>query len=103
MCEYSENNICKLTKEVCPWMYFCDNLQIWRANNFMPKDCKVKNANVIKHKGKYQVRNSRKNYIYVDIDGHTYKFENPFDFVPDYVDVVKQRNGQYKIKKLKGE
>lgn len=61
----------------------------------MPKKCNVQST--VKHKGKYQVRDCRKNYLYVDIEGATYKFENPFDFVPDYVDVRKQ-NGKYIIK-----
>lgn len=65
----------------------------------MPTDCKVKEkSNVVKHKGKYQVRDCRKGYLYVDIDGTTVRLLNSFDFVPDYVDVLK-RNGDYKIKK----
>lgn len=80
-------------------MYWCENLQIWRANRFMPENCKVKQKiNTVRHKGKYQVRNSRNGYLYVSIDGFTYKLENPFDFVPDYVDVIK-KNKTYKIKK----
>ena len=65
----------------------------------MPTECKVKNrVHTVGHKGKYQVRNSRNGYLYVDIDGFIQKLENPFDFVPDYVDVTK-RGGIYKIKK----
>ena len=65
----------------------------------MPENCKVKQKiNTVRHKGKYQVRNSRNGYLYVSIDGFTYKLENPFDFVPDYVDVIK-KNKTYKIKK----
>lgn len=65
----------------------------------MPDNCKQKlKGDAVGHKGKYQVRNARKNYLYVDIEGTTYKLENPFDFVPDYVDVTK-RGGTYKVKK----
>lgn len=65
----------------------------------MPTDCKVKvQVEVVRHKGKYQVRDCRNGYLYVDIEGATIKLLNPFDFVPDYVDVTK-RNGAYKIKK----
>ena len=98
MCEYVQYNNCKITNQICPYMYWCDKLQIWRANNYMPKNCKVKETNVVKHKGKYQVREYRKGYLYVDINGITYKLQNLFDFVPDYVDVFK-KNGQYQIKK----
>lgn len=80
-------------------MYWCDKMQIWRPNKYMPTNCKVKQSNVVRHKGKYQVRDCRKGYLYVDIDGHTQKLLNPFDFVPDYVDVSKTKNGGFKIKK----
>ena len=98
MCEFVKENKCTITDTICPFVYWCDKLQIWRANKNMPKECRVKVQNIVKHKGKYQVRNCRKNCLYVDIEGITYKLENPFDFVPDYVDVRKQ-NGEYKIKK----
>lgn len=62
----------------------------------MPENCKTKKT--VKHNGKYKVRDSRKGFLYVDIEEVTYKIENPFDFIPDYVDVQK-RNGVYKIKK----
>ena len=47
----------------------------------MPDNCKQElKGDAVRHKGKYQVRNARKNYLYVDIEGITYKLENPFDF-----------------------
>lgn len=92
-------NKCKITQRPCPFMYWCDKTQTWRANNYMPKNCKVKEqTNAVKHKGKYQVRDCRNGFLYVDINGITYRIKNPFDFVPDYVDVVK-RSGVYIIKK----
>ena len=99
MCEYVQENKCIITNHICPFMYWCDNMQIWRPNRYMPTNCKVKENNIVRHKGKYQVRNHRHNYLYVDIDNCTYKILNPFDFVPDYVDVTKTKNGEYKIKK----
>lgn len=94
------NNRCKITQQICPFMYFCERTQIWRANNYMPKNCKVKETqnNAVKHKGKYRVINYRKDFLYVEINDVVYKLKNPFDFVPDYVDVLK-RNGVYIIKK----
>ena len=65
----------------------------------MPTNCKIKQNNVVRHKGKYRVRDCRKDYLYVDIDGFTQKLLNPFDFVPDYVNVTKTKDGEYKIKK----
>lgn len=96
MCEFVEENKCKLNCLPCPWVYWCDKVQGWRENKYMPKDCKMKKS--VQHKGKYKVRNFRKGFLYVDIEDNTYKIENPFDFIPDYVDVQK-RNGIYRIKK----
>lgn len=65
----------------------------------MPTNCKVKeHNNTVKHNGKYLVRDCRKGFLYVDIDGSTYKLKNPFDFVPSYVDIIK-RGGTIKVKK----
>lgn len=96
MCEFVEENKCKINQLPCPWVYWCDKVQSWRPNKYMPENCKTKKT--VKHNGKYKVRDSRKGFLYVDIEETTYKIENPFDFVPDYVDVQK-RNGVYKIKK----
>lgn len=99
MCEFVNKNKCQITQGVCPFMYFCDKTQTWKENSYMPKNCHVKNQNnTVKHKGKYKVRDCRKGYVYVDIEGYTHKIKNPFDFVPDYVDIIK-RNGKYIIKK----
>lgn len=96
MCDFIEKNKCKITNTVCPWVYWCDKLQVWRPNKNMPKNCKVQTS--IKHNGKYYVRNYRNGYLYIDINNITYKLENPFDFIPEYVDVQK-KNGVYKVKK----
>ena len=42
MCEYVDQNVCRITKDACPWMYLCPQTGTWRANNYMPADCKVK-------------------------------------------------------------
>ncbi len=96
MCEFIEENKCKINQSPCPWVYWCDKVQGWRPNKYMPEKCNMKK--ITKHNGKYKVRDSRKGFLYVDIEDTTYKIENPFDFIPDYVDVQK-RNGVYKIKK----
>lgn len=98
MCEFVKENKCSITNCICPFMYWCDKMQIWRPNKYMPKNCKIKEKNIVSHKGKYRVRDFRNNFLYVDIENMTYKIENPFDFIPDYVDVQK-KNGNYQIKK----
>lgn len=96
MCDFIEGNKCKVNNAICPWVYWCDKLQVWKPNKDMPKNCKIQTS--VKHTGKYPVRSYRKGYLYVDINDITYKLENPFDFVPESIDVQK-KNGVYKVKK----
>lgn len=53
-------------------------------------------------KGYCKVRMERKGYLYIDIKGHTYKIQNPFEEVPLYVKVIKLKNGDWKLKKYEG-
>lgn len=97
MCEYVKQNQCSLTNEVCPFVYWCDRLQIWKPSKAMPEICNIKKSHEVP-KGYYTVRQERKGYLYVDIDNITYKLENPFDYIPEFVKVSKTKSG-LKIKK----
>lgn len=98
MCEYVKQNKCSITNEVCPWMYYCSRHQTWKVSKNMPKECNVK-ANFEVPKGYYRVREERKGYLYVDIDGCTYKIKNPFDGVPLYVKATKLKSGEWRLRK----
>lgn len=97
MCEYVKQNQCSLTNDICPFVYWCDRLHIWKPSKAMPEICNVKKSHEVP-KGYYRVRQERKGYLYVDIDEITYKFKNIFDDVPEYVKVTKTKNG-WKLKK----
>lgn len=97
MCEYTNNEKCKITGEICPYMYFCEKRQIWKASRYMPNDCTVKINNKVP-KGYTAVIQERNGYLYVCVNGQTIKLKNPFDTVPLYVKVYKQKNGQYRLK-----
>lgn len=97
MCEYANKNICRLSQDVCPFMYFCTKINGWRPNPNMPVNCRVKLSYQVPP-GKYLVRMVRGKYLYVDTGKETYKVENPFtDNVPAYVELIKGKEG-YKIK-----
>lgn len=97
MCKYVKENKCSITDKVCPYMYFCTRWNKWKPLNSMPENCKVK-VNQEIPKGYYRVREERKGYLYVDIQGQTYKIENPFDEVPQYVKAIKTKSG-WKLRK----
>lgn len=96
MCEYVVNqNICKITGNNCPWMYWCDKTHGWRPNNSMPIQCKQA-KNYIPKVGRNQgvVVASNKKTINVDIKGKIYSFRNPYEEVPKVVN-VKKVNGEW--------
>lgn len=97
MCEYVKENKCSITSQICPYMYYCDRIQSYRASNYMPTDCKVK-QNLPIPNGYYKVRQVRKDYLYIDYKDITIKVKNPFDYIPLYVKVRKNKDGEYKLR-----
>lgn len=98
MCEYVKDDICEITASQCPYIYWCNKINGWKANTAMPSNCKIK-LNIEVPKGYYRVREERKGYLYVDIDNQSIKIKNPFIDIPLYVKVSKTKNGEYRIKK----
>lgn len=101
MCNYVQNNQCRITKNNCPYMYYCNKAKSWIPLKNMPTNCKVK-ENFEIPKGYYKVRMERKGYLYIDIDNQTFKILNPFDEVPLYVKATKLKNGNWRLKKFEG-
>ncbi len=97
MCDYLKENVCIINKQNCPFVYFCNKNNKWLPSKFMPVDCKIK-SNVVIPKGQYRVCFSRHNELYVQVGDRTLVFENPFDYVPTFVKLVK-KNGKWAIKK----
>lgn len=97
MCEYADKNTCRISHEVCPWMYLCSQTGTWRPNNYMPSNCKMKQKIEIPA-GYCKVREERKGWLYIDVDEQTIRVKNPFDHTPLYVRVRKLKSGEYRIK-----
>ena len=98
MCEYVKDNICTISKEICPFVYFCNKAKTWRPLKSMSGNCKVKLQAEVP-KGYYRVRQARKGYLYVDIDNVTHNILNPFDDVPLFVKATKLKNGSWRLRK----
>ena len=103
MCDYViiAEGKCKITKEVCPYVYYCNKLKAYKVNNSIPKDCKIK-LNTETPSGYYKVCFERKGNLYVSINGYIEIIPNPFDEVPLYVKAVKLKNGNWRLKKYEG-
>lgn len=97
MCEYVRENQCTVTREVCPYVYYCDKIRAYRPSTSMPQNCKIKEKLEIP-KGYCKVRDERKGWLYVDYENITIKVKNPFDYIPLYVRVRKLKNGEYKLR-----
>lgn len=96
MCKYLQTNLCLLTKEQCPWVFFCNREQKWKPNRAMPSKCKVK-ENLEIPEGYCKVVFERHGYLYVNLGTEVKKILNPFNDVPLYVKVKKTKKGKYKL------
>lgn len=97
MCEYVNENQCKVTNSVCPYMTYCNKIQGYKPSKHMPENCpqKIKAKTPI---GYNRVIQERKGKLYIEIDGQAIVVANPFDHVPLYVKVTKLKNGTYKLR-----
>ena len=42
MCEYVKGNRCLISKENCPFVYWCDKIHAYKPSSSMPENCKIK-------------------------------------------------------------
>ena len=95
MCDYVGGNKCNITNDVCPFIYWCNKVNDWRPLSSMPNRCKRIDS-LEAPEGFYKVRQSRKQWLYVDIENETIMIKNPYDEVPALVK-VEQNSDTYKI------
>lgn len=97
MCEYVKENKCSITSQICPYIYYCDKIHSYRPSKYMPTDCKIKQK-IETPKGYYKVRQERKGFLYIDYGDITIKVKNPFNYIPRYVKVAQEKEGEYKLR-----
>lgn len=97
MCKYAEQNKCKITNDVCPYMYYCEKIKSFKESPSMPKKCKIQQKYETPI-GSYKVVSERKGFLYVDLGEETIKVKNVFDSIPLFVKIRKTQSG-YKIRK----
>lgn len=102
MCEYSNlsNGQCNITKNICPYVYFCNKKQIYKRNSAMPSNCKIKESIEIP-KGYYKVCFERRGKLYISVNDVIEIVSNPYNFTPIYIKMTRMKNGNWKIKDAK--
>lgn len=100
MCGYiiSNSNLCRISNQICPYMFFCNKESRWKPMASMPVKCKIKESMEIPQ-GHYKVCFEKRGNLYVNVDGNIRIIPNPFDYVPQFVKVSRLKNGEWKVKK----
>ena len=78
---------------VCPHVRRCIEHHMWKPLNFMT-NCPIKSAPT------GNVQFERHGYLYVKVGDEVIKVENPYDYIPDNVELKKYK-GIYKVVKEK--
>lgn len=78
---------------VCPYVRRCIEHHMWKPLNFMA-NCPIKSAPT------GNVQFERHGYLYVKVGDEVIKVENPYDYIPDNVELRKYK-GTYKVIKEK--
>ena len=74
---------------VCPHVRRCIEHHMWKPLNFMA-NCPIKSAPT------GNVQFERHGYLYVKVGDEVIKVENPYDYIPDNVELRKYK-GNYKV------
>nr|DAV90472.1 MAG TPA: hypothetical protein [Caudoviricetes sp.] len=92
---YDEIPTCNKQEEhpVCPHVRRCIEHHMWKPLNFMAS-CPIKSAPT------GNVQFERHGYLYVKVGEQIIKVENPYDYIPDNVELRKYK-GNYKVIKEK--
>lgn len=98
-CIYRTDNNCKVTKNICPWVFWCGKINNYKEREGIDQYCKYKKQETIPA-GYYNVEFEKHGYLYIMVNDQTLKILNPFDYVPKYVKLY-QNKGVWKIKKEK--
>ena len=78
---------------VCPHVRRCIEHHMWKPLNFMA-NCPIKSSPT------GNVQFERHGYLYVKVGNEVIKVENPYDYIPDNVELRKYK-GTYKVIKEK--
>ena len=102
MCEYCEKGsyygfcVCIKNNEICPFMRRCNIEHEWLPIDSM-NTCSLREPKgVIElNKNEYKVRFEKDGYLYIEMGDMVIQKRNPYDYVPNKVEMVKIDNELY--------
>lgn len=101
MCQhsyYKPNDIriyCKHTDLFCMYSMYCDKINKWKVND-RGANCMLKDKKVIKTPNNAnRVRFEKRNQLYVEYKNMVVTVQNPYDYVPEFVYLVKIKEDFY--------
>lgn len=86
---------------ICPFVYWCEKIQDWKPLRDTQETCMIR-TRVEKPDNASIVRFEKKGQLYIEYDNGVIVLDNPFNFVPKYVTLIKGKNGTFYINKKKG-
>ena len=95
MCKYRNENHCTQNDGICPWAFWCGKDSVWKERDSSIKYCKLLQEVQIP-KGYCKVEFERRGYLYISYNDEIIKVQNPFDDVPNFVKVKKNKTS-YKL------
>ena len=102
MCEYCEKGsyygfcICIKSDDICPFMRRCNIEHEWLPIDLMDTCSLRKPKEVIElNKNEYKVRFEKDGYLYIEMGDIVIQKRNPYDYVPNKVEMVKIDNELY--------
>ena len=85
--EYNKFCTCAKNGEICPFVRRCTNERRWKPLDTMSK-CKLGKDEVVVPKGQNKVRFALHGELYVEDGEFVYSIKNPYDYVPEFVEIV---------------
>lgn len=92
MCEFIINgNKCKIDNSICVFMIPCSKINGFKPTSTALTGCRK--AEVARIPNGYSlVTMERKGILYIDTGEKTIQIKNPFNYIPKYVKVYKNKN-----------
>lgn len=103
MCQYLDltKGRCRISKDICPYAYFCNKKNVYKELKSMPIDCKVKEQ-VQAPEGFYKVCFEKHGKLYILVGNNIEIVPNTYDHTPLYVKMTRLKSGKWKIRKVMG-
>lgn len=98
MCQYRKQKMCSKTNTVCPWAFWCGTIHDYKDRDSCNTYCKIlkEEREKEKPKGFHEVKFERHGFLYVDFNGLVIKVKNPFENIPKFVKIKKEKTS-YKV------